>query len=92
MSLKFSRSHSLFLFSPPVTLTLERRRNQALTGADGCVVAGTVLTQGSGALGGEGGSSTNAGTALPALSTGDGTCTPGGPLICLSIYCGKNMN
>lgn len=63
--------HSLFFsFLPPVTLILEGR-NQALTGAYGCVVAGPVLTQGSGALGGEGGSSTEAGAALPALSTGD---------------------
>jgi len=46
-------------------------RKQALTGADGCVVAGSVLSQGSGALGGEGGRSTDTGAALPALSTGD---------------------
>lgn len=64
MSLTFSRPYSLFLFSPSVT-------DQALTRADGCVVAGPVLTQRSGALGGEGGSGTDTGAALPALSTGD---------------------
>lgn len=69
MLLAFSESHS-FSLSPPVTLTLERR-NQALTGADGCVVAGPVLTQGSGALRGEGGCSADTGTTLPALTTGD---------------------
>lgn len=47
------------------------RRNQALTGADDCVVAGPVLTQWSRALSGEGGSGADAGAALPALSTGD---------------------
>ena len=44
---------------------------RTLTGADCCVVAGPVLAQGSGALGGEGGSSTDASAALPALPTGD---------------------
>lgn len=43
-----------------------------LTGAHSCVVAGSVLTQGSGALGGEGGGGTQAGTALPALAAADG--------------------
>ncbi len=59
--------NNLFSFLPPFTLILER----ALTWADDCVVAGAVLTQGSGALGGEGTGSTDAGTTLPALSTCD---------------------
>lgn len=47
------------------------RSKPALTGADGRIVAGPVLAQGSRALSGEGGSGTDAGAALPALSTGD---------------------
>lgn len=62
--------HALFYLPPPVTLTSETG-SQALTRADHGVVAGPVLTQGASALGGEGGGGADAGTALPALSTGD---------------------
>lgn len=61
---------SLLLLPPTCHGHVCKGGNHALTGANGCVVAGPVLAQGSGALGGEGGSSTEAGTALPALSTG----------------------
>lgn len=66
-------------------LPLERWK-QVLTGAHGCVVAGPVLTQGSGALDGEGGRGTEAGTALPTLAAGDRARAPGGPLVSFSIY------
>lgn len=46
-------------------------RDGELTWTDGCVVAETVLTQWSGALGAVGGGDAEAGAALPALSTGD---------------------
>lgn len=54
-----------------------QRRNRALTGAHGRVVAGAVFAQGSCALGGEGGGGTQAGAALPALSTADRAGAPG---------------
>lgn len=55
----------------------ERALGDALTGAHGGVVAGSVLAQGSRTLGGEGGGGAEAGAALPALSAADGARAPG---------------
>lgn len=73
-------------------------RDWPLTRAHGRVVAGSVLAQGSSALGGEGGGGAEAAAALPALPAADGARAPGGPLIHLSIWSGwgrirkKNMH
>lgn len=67
----------------------QRARDRPLTGAHGCVVAGPVLAQGSGALGSEGGGGAEAAAALPALPAADGARAPGGPLIHLSIWRGS---
>lgn len=63
----------------------QRAEEQALTGTHGRVVAGSVLAQGSGALGGEGGGGAEAVAALPALAAGDGARAPWGPFVHLSV-------
>lgn len=75
------------LFQPSGRHLGGREGHRPLTGAHGRVVAGSVLAQGSGALGVEGGGGAETAAALPALPAADGARAPGGPLIHLSI-CG----